>query len=55
MKAREFFELVADMRAAQKAYFRTRSLADLDRAKHDEQAVDDEIKRVRRYLEQNGI
>lgn len=40
MTESEFRELVAKMRSAQKAYFRTRSLDALDQSKRLERAVD---------------
>lgn len=47
MNAREFFELVAEMRTAQKEYFRTRDRQALARSKSAEALVDSEISRVR--------
>lgn len=47
MNAREFFELVAEMRTAQKEYFRTRDRQSLARSKSVEALVDSEISRVR--------
>lgn len=46
MNAREFFHRVAELRRAQKAYFRTRSGDDLRYAKRLEKEIDDEIARV---------
>ena len=44
MRDDEFRVLVAQMRAAQKAYFRERSQDDLKLSKQLERAVDDELK-----------
>lgn len=44
MKAEEFRALVAEMRKAQRRYFRTRKIADLREAKHLELKVDDALK-----------
>ncbi len=46
MNAREFFRRVAELRRAQKAYFRTRSGDDLRYAKRLEKEIDDEIARA---------
>ena len=46
MNAREFFDLVSDMRQAQKDYFKTRDKEVLVKSKELEKRVDDEIKRV---------
>ena len=46
MTAKEFFTLVAQMRNAQKLYFRTRDKSDLQASKKLEKQVDDEIRRV---------
>ena len=46
MNARQFFEKVREMRNAQNTYFRTRSQADLNRARSIEKEIDAEIKRV---------
>lgn len=45
MKAEEFYALVADMRNAQKEYFRSRSKDWLSRSKQLESKVDSEIKK----------
>ena len=50
MDSRSFFELVADMRSAQKSYFRTRVLEALVASKTLESKVDAEIARVRAVL-----
>lgn len=47
MNARRFFEAVASMRRAQRAYQRTRSAEDRRHALRWEQEVDGEIRRVR--------
>lgn len=46
MNAKQFFDLVSEMRAAQKEYFRTRSKDVLGQSKGLEAKVDAEIKRV---------
>lgn len=51
MNAREFFELTAKVRDAQKAYFATRMPDDLRKSKRLETELDREIKRVRSILE----
>lgn len=50
MTSREFFYLVAQMRAAQSEYFRTRSQLDLRRARVLENNVDLEIRRVKEII-----
>lgn len=50
MTAKEFFDLVSDMRSKQQEYFRTRSSSVLSESKALERRVDDEIKRVRQIL-----
>lgn len=50
MSSKEFYDLVVNMREAQKMYFRTRRSDDLKMAKEYEKAVDAEIKRVRDYI-----
>lgn len=50
MTAKEFFDLVAEMREKQKEYFRTRSSSVLSESKTLERRVDDEIKRVKQIL-----
>lgn len=47
MNAREFFYLTAQMRDAQNEYFRSRSSADLRRARALEREIDEEIRRVK--------
>ena len=51
MTSREFFYLVAQMRAAQSEYFRTRSQLDLRRARVLENNVDQEIRRVKEIID----
>lgn len=50
MNAREFFYLVAEMRAAQKAYFKTRQDNVFRAARKLENQVDAEIQRVRELV-----
>lgn len=50
MNAREFFEKVAEMRQAQRDYFKTRHRYFLIRSRELEKEVDDEIKRVTEIL-----
>lgn len=52
MNAKEFFNLVSEMRQAQKNYFKTRNQSYLDRSKHLEKQVDAEIERVNRITSQ---
>lgn len=52
MNSKEFFQLVERMRAAQTEYFRTRSGTALRDSKRLEQAVDTEIERVHRILDE---
>lgn len=47
MKPVEFFDKVAEMREAQKEYFRTRSKEALIKSKQAERVVDSEIERVK--------
>lgn len=46
MTPRQFFDLVVEMREAQKGYFKYRDGGSLQTAKTYEKMVDDEIKRV---------
>ena len=46
MKPKEFFDKVAEMRSAQKEYFRTRSPQALSESKRLEREIDMEIARV---------
>lgn len=50
MNAKQFFDLVSEMRTAQKSYFNTRSRIDLQTSKRLEKQVDDEILRVNARL-----
>ena len=50
MTSREFFDKVAEMRRAQRDYFKTRNRYFLIRSRELEQEVDDEIKRVTEIL-----
>lgn len=50
MNAKEFFYLVAQMRAAQKTYFQTRNSAAFRAARALENDVDREIRRVRQIM-----
>lgn len=53
MKPREFFFLVANMRAAQTQYFATRKPEHLRAARRLENEVDAEIRRVKKVLKAN--
>lgn len=55
MTAREFFDLVSDMRSKQREYFRTRSSSVLSESKALERRVDDEIRRVRQILDEKQV
>lgn len=46
MNAKQFFDLTASMREAQKEYFKTRSRDALYRSKTLEKRIDEEIERV---------
>lgn len=50
MNAREFFYLVAQMRSAQKEYFRSRDQLALRAARKYENLIDAEIERARQIL-----
>lgn len=50
MTAKEFFDLVREMRKAQRSYFRTRSKDLLEKSKLLESEVDREIARVDKLL-----
>ena len=52
MNAREFFYMVAQMREAQKAYFKTRDQVVFRAARKLENEVDNEIDRVREIVAQ---
>lgn len=54
MNAKEFFYLVAQMRAAQKTYFETRNSTAFRAARALENDVDREIKRVREIVSDEG-
>lgn len=54
MTAKEFFDLVAEMREKQKEYFRTRSASALNESKTLEQRVDAEIWRVNQVLKEKS-
>lgn len=51
-KAKAFFDLVREMREAQKAYFMTRTKETLDRSKRLERDVDKVIKDALRAMEE---
>ena len=55
MKPREFFDKVAEMRSAQKEYFRTRSPHALSESKRLEREIDAEIKRVNDKMINGGV
>lgn len=55
MNARQFFDLVATMRNAQREYFRTRDKEWLLKSKDLERQVDEEIKRVESIVIKKGI
>lgn len=48
MTAKDFFDLVVEMRKAQKNYFKTRNQGYLDRSKSLEKQIDAEIERVQK-------
>lgn len=50
MNAKEFFNLVEQMRQNQKDYFKTRSKEALKKSKELEKQVDDEIARVNKIM-----
>ena len=50
MKPKEFFDKVAEMRSAQKEYFRTRSPQALSESKRLKREIDAEIKRVNEII-----
>ena len=51
MNSKEFYDKVVKMRAAQKAYFKTRSTASLNESKKLEREIDAEIERVTKIQE----
>jgi len=53
MTAKEFFDLVSDMRSKQREYFRTRSTSVLNESKALERLVDAEIRRVKEIMNDN--
>lgn len=53
MTAKEFFDLVSDMRDKQREYFRTRSTSVLNESKALERLVDAEIRRVNEIMNDN--
>lgn len=55
MKPEEFYLLVANMRNAQKEYFKTRSRDLLSKSKQLEKQVDDEIKRAKEGASQTAL
>lgn len=55
MKPEEFYALVANMRNAQKEYFKTRSRDLLSKSKQLEKQVDDEIKRAKEGASQTAL
>ena len=52
MTAKEFFDLVSEMRSKQKEYFRTRSASALNESKTLERRVDDEIMRANQLIKE---
>ena len=50
MTAKDFFNLVEQMRKNQKDYFKTRSTESLRKSKELEKQVDDEIARVNKII-----
>lgn len=54
MNAKEFFYLVAQMREAQKSYFKTRDALVFRACRKLENEVDREIERVRRIVSDGG-
>lgn len=52
MDARQFFNLVSEMRIKQKEYFRTRTQSALKESKTFEKRVDEEIARVEQLLKE---
>lgn len=55
MKPEEFYALVANMRKAQKEYFKTRSRDLLSKSMQLEKQVDDEIKRAKEGASQTAL
>ena len=50
MNAKQFFDLVSEMRSSQKEYFKTRSSQSLQKSKELEKKVDAEIERVNNFI-----
>ena len=48
MTAKQFFDIVAEMRQAQKNYFKTRNQGYFNRSRQLEKQIDAEIERVQR-------
>ena len=46
MNAKQFFDIVVELRTTQKEYFKTRSPIALTKSKSLEKEIDDEIRRV---------
>ena len=54
MSAKKFYNLVVNMRKAQRDYFRTRSIRSLNESKRLEAQVDAEIERVEEVLKRQA-
>lgn len=52
MTAKDFFDLVSEMRLKQKEYFRTRSASVLNESKTLERRVDAEVMRVNQMMKE---
>lgn len=50
MNAKQFFDLVVEMRKNQRTYFKTKNNVALEQSKQLERLVDNEIKRVQNVL-----
>lgn len=55
MKAKDFFYTVAEMREAQKAYFKTRDANVFRAARKLENIIDKEIERVRQIVNDSNL
>lgn len=55
MNAKDFFNLVEQMRQNQKDYFKTRSTESLRKSKELEKKVDDEIARVNKIMSEKQM
>lgn len=55
MNAKQFFDKVAEMRKAQKEYFRTRTPLALNQSKQPEREIDKEIERVQLKIQQPDL